>query len=269
MRSSTEGRRLTRRHRMALGLAPHVDPEWAEEFAIELRVLGLAGARIGDALGEVSSHCQDSKESAAQAFGDPADYARSLQLPIHTDTSPRAMLRSLSPTGLQILGMFILIRGFTAWRESGQLEITTAQLAAVGVVVLVGLLLARFADPVVRFTAHYPVLAVIIAMACGAPLGFSSRLPNEGIGQIAAGWSLVAGSAALIGGVVWAIMRRPPSASQDGPVTSPLDPTGKHPGHGMSGPFLRLASSSMLGTVFFTSLTLFLLAWIWWLTRAR
>lgn len=269
MRSSTEGQRLTRRHRVALGFAPHVDPGWAEEFAIELRVLGVAGVRIGDALGEVSSHCLESKESAPQAFGDPVDYARSLQLPIHTDTSPRAMLRSLSPAGLQILGMFILVRAFAAWRESGQLEITTAQLAAVLVVVLAGLLLARFADPVARFTAHYPVLAVIIAMACGAPLGLSSRFPNEGIGQIAAGWALAAGSAALIGGGVWAIMRRTASPSQDGPVTSPLDPKGTHPGYGIPGPLLRLVSSSMLGSVCFTSLTVLLLAWIWWLTRAQ
>ena len=269
MRSSIEGQKPARGQRIALGLAPDVDPDWAKEFAIELRLLGVTGARIGDALGEVNSHCQESEESAPQAFGDPADYARSLQLPIQTDTSPRAMLRSLSPAGLQILGMFILIRGFTAWRENGQLEITTAQLAAVGVVVLMGLLLARFAGPVVRFTAHYPVLAVIIAMACGAPLGFSSRFPSQVIGQIAAGWSLAAGSAALIGGGVWAIMRRPASPSQDGPVTSPLNPKGTHPGYGIPGPLLKLVSSSMLGTVCFASLTVLLLAWIWWLTRAQ
>ena len=84
------------------------------------------------------------------------------------------MLRSLSPTLLQILGMFMLIRGFTAWRESGQLEITTAQLVAVVVVGLTALLLARFADPVVRFCADHRV-ALVIPMASGAALGFSPR----------------------------------------------------------------------------------------------
>lgn len=78
MRSSLAGQKLTRGRRIALGLAPHVDPNWAEEFAVELRLLGVAGARIGDVLGEVNPHCQESKESATQAFGDPADYARSL-----------------------------------------------------------------------------------------------------------------------------------------------------------------------------------------------
>src|ERR1035437_1295524 len=233
MRSSIESQKLTRGQRIALGLAPHVDPDWAKEFAIELRLLGVAGARIGDALGEVNSHCQESKESAPQAFGAPADYARSLPLPIHAGTSPRAVLFSLSPVVLQVLGMWMLIRGFTAWRESGQLEITTAQLAAVAVFVLLALLLARFADPVKRFCAHQPMLTSAIAVASGVALefGFSSRFPNEGIWQVAAGWSLVAGSAAQIGGIVWVILRRPDSGSADGTVTSPLDPTGKDLGY--------------------------------------
>jgi hypothetical protein len=270
MRSSTESQKLTRGQRIALGLAPDVDPDWAEEFAIELRLLGVAGARIGDALGEVNSHCQESKESARQAFGDPADYARSLQLPIHAGTSPRSMLGSLSPVVLQVLGMWMLIRGFTAWRESGQLEITTAQLAVVVVFVLLASLLARFADPVKRFYAHHPALTPAIAVACGVALefGFSSRFPNEGIWQLPVGWSLAAGSAAQIGGIVWVIMRQPNSGSSDGPVTSPLDPIGKDLGYyGIPGPLLKLVSSSMLGPLMLTSGTLFLLAVIWWLTR--
>jgi hypothetical protein len=270
MRSSIEGHEPTRGQRIALGLAPHVDPDWAEDFAIELRLLGVTGARIGDALGEVNSHYQESKERAPQAFGDPADYARSLQLPIHPGTSPRAMLFSLSPIVLQVLGVWMLIRGFTAWRESGQLEITTAQLAVVVVFVLLASLLARFADPVKRFYAHQPMLTSAIAVASGVALefGFSSRFHSEGIWQVAAGWSLAAGSAAQIGGIVWVIMRRLNSGSPDGPVTSPLDPIGKDLGYyGIPGPLLKLVSSSMLGPVLFTSGTLFLLAVIWWLTR--
>ena len=78
MRSSIEAKKPSRRHRISLGLAPHVDPVWAEQFAIELRSLGVAGARIGDVLREVDSHCQEGDQSAPQAFGDPADYARRL-----------------------------------------------------------------------------------------------------------------------------------------------------------------------------------------------
>ena len=269
MRSSTQPRTLTRRHRTALGLAPDLDPRWSEEFAIELRCQGVGGARIGDALAEASSHCRQSQESALAAFGDPAGYARSLHLPIHTNTSARAMLASLSPVVLQVLGMWMLIRGFTTWRESGQLEITTAQLAVVVVFVLLALLLTRFADPVKRVYAHHPALTPAIAVASGVALEFGfSRFPNAGIWQLPAGWSLAAGSAAQIGGMVWVILRRPNSGSPDGPVTTPLDPTGKDLGYyAIPGPLLKLVSSSMLGPVMLTSGTLFLLALIWWLTR--
>jgi predicted anti-sigma-YlaC factor YlaD len=79
--------------------------------------------------------------------------------------------------------MWMLIRGFGAWRESGQLEITTAQLAVVAGFVLAALLLTRCADLVKRFYAHHPVLTSAIAAASGVALefGFSSRFPNEGI----------------------------------------------------------------------------------------
>ena len=87
MRSSIEAKKPSRRHRISLGLAPHVDPVWAEQFAIELRSLGVAGARIGDALREVDSHCQEGDQSAPQAFGDPADYARRLRYR-YTPTPP-------------------------------------------------------------------------------------------------------------------------------------------------------------------------------------
>jgi hypothetical protein len=115
------------------------------------------------------------------------------------------MLLSLSPVVLLVLGMWMLIRGFTAWRESGQLEITTAPLAVVVVFVLLASLLARFADPVKRSYAHPPILASVIAVASGVALefGFSSRFPNEGIWQLPAGWSLAAGSAAQTGGLSW------------------------------------------------------------------
>lgn len=128
------------------------------------------------------------------------------------------------------------------------------------------MVLARFAELVLRFCAHHR-LAWIIAMASGAALGFSSRFLDHVIWGVAAGWSLVAGTAPLIAGVVWAIAHHRAHGSQDGPVTSPLDTMGRHPGYGIPAPLLKLVSSSMLGTLCLTSSTMFLLALIWWLTR--
>jgi len=267
MRLSTEGRVTTRRHRIARGLAPHVDPVWAEEFAIELRLLGVGGTRIGDALSEVDSHCAESEENAPRAFGDPAEYARRLELPTDTDTSPRALLRSVLPTVLQVLGMFILMFGFTAWRQSGQLEITSADLVTVTVFLLEVLVLLSFADPVLRLVTHYPVLLGIVFMATFAPVAFSFRFLDDVIWRVAAGWNLAAWAAALIGGVVWAIARHRAYGPQDGPITSPLGKTGAHPSDVAPGPLLRLVSSSLLGTALISLGTLSLLAVIWWLTR--
>ena len=264
MRSSTQPRTLTRRHRTALGLAPDLDPRWSEEFAIELRCQGVGGARIGDALAEASSHCRQSQESALAAFGDPAGYARSLHLPIHTNTSARAMLASLSPVVLQVLGMWMLIRGFTAWRGSGQLQVTTAQLAAVAALVPGAMFLARFGEAVVRLCARHrhAVLFIAVGSGAGLELGLSSRFHSEGIWWVAAGWSLAAGAAVLAGGSAWAIARyraRP----QDGPVTSPLGAAGGHPSDVGPGLGYRLLSSPLIGTALTWLGTLFLLAVIW------
>lgn len=98
-------------------------------------------------------------------------------------------------------------------------------------------------------------------------MGFSSRFLDHVIWGVAAGWSLVAGTAPLIAGVVWAIAHHRAHGSQDGPVTSPLDTMGRHPGYGIPAPLLKLVSSSMFGTLCLTSSTMFLLALIWWLTR--
>jgi hypothetical protein len=267
MSSSTKGREATRRHRIARGLAPHVDPVWAEGFAIELRLLGVRGTLIGDALGEVDSHCEESEESAPEAFGDPAEYARSLQLPVPADTSPRALLRHVSPTVLQVLGMFMLLWGFTAWREGGQLEITSAHLVTVTVFVLGALALVRFAEPVLRSVVHYPVLLGVVVMASSAACALSFRFLDEVIWRVAAEWSLAVGASALIGGVVWTFARHSAHGSQDGAITSPLGKKGAHPGDVVPGPLLRLVSSPLLGTASISLWTLFLLAVTWWLTR--
>lgn len=61
-------------------LAPHVEPSWLDAFVLALRVHGVPGTLIGDALAEVESHCAEAGEPAAEAFGDPVAYAQSLEL---------------------------------------------------------------------------------------------------------------------------------------------------------------------------------------------
>jgi hypothetical protein len=129
------------------------------------------------------------------------------------------------------------------------------------------LVLVSFADPVLRLVTHHSMLLGIVGMASSAAVAFSFRFLDDVIWRVAAGWSLAAGAAALIGGVVWAIARHRAYGPQDGPITSPLGKTGAHPSDVAPGPLLRLVSSSRLGTALISLGTLSLLAVIWWLTR--
>jgi hypothetical protein len=69
MNSTTEGRKSTRWYARERALAPHVDKKWAQDFILELRLLGVQGVRIGAALSEVESHCSESGQGAGQTFG--------------------------------------------------------------------------------------------------------------------------------------------------------------------------------------------------------
>jgi len=80
---------------------------WLRDFALLLRTRGVDGARIGDALAEVESHCDDSGQEPTEAFGEPADYAASLHLPTTKPTN-WTMNVILPVLGLVIGANFVL-----------------------------------------------------------------------------------------------------------------------------------------------------------------
>lgn len=71
--------------------------------------------------------------------------------------------------------MFILMWGFTAWRQGAQFEITSAHLVTLTVFLLGALVLVRFADPVLRLVTHHPVLLGVVLMASSSAGAFSFR----------------------------------------------------------------------------------------------
>ncbi len=97
--SDTTRYTIERRH------APHVDPRWAEALLLELRLQGVAGARIGAVLAEVDAHVVDSGETAQEAFGDPVAYARSLDLPEDPAQSSSSIGRTVAASAVQTVGM--------------------------------------------------------------------------------------------------------------------------------------------------------------------
>jgi hypothetical protein len=49
--------------------------QWRDAFVTEMRLRGMPGRQIGEALAEVDAHCADSGQDPGEAFGDPAGYA--------------------------------------------------------------------------------------------------------------------------------------------------------------------------------------------------
>jgi hypothetical protein len=51
---------------------------WHDTFITELRLREIPGDRIGEVLAEIDTHCADSGQTPAEAFGDPIVYAASV-----------------------------------------------------------------------------------------------------------------------------------------------------------------------------------------------
>jgi len=229
-----------------------VDEKWAGGFILELVVLHIEGARIGAALSEVESHCSDSGQSAQQAFGDPIEYARGLQLPVETDHSARGMLRSVAPVMVQVLGMTVLNWSFEDWLRRQQLEITTGHLVNQLVFLLVLVALFRFADALYRTAARHPIRSAILlflAFTATAATGVAAlMLLDEVIWLVPAGWGLAAGATTLAGGVVWAVARLRAYGSEEVRITSPFEPADTSSSNKATGPLGKLSGSSWLAT---------------------
>jgi len=249
-------------------LAPHVDGTWAENFVLELRLLGVSGDDIGSALSEVESHCADSGESAPDAFGDAITYARSLDLPGTEDVSARVALREFAPTAVQFAGMSLLSWSFDPMLRGRPLEFTVGFLVGALVTAIALTAVVRFADPALRLLVRHPVRAglllagwmfVVIGVGVAALL-----LWDVPIWRVGAGWGLAAGAGLLAAGVGWALVRIRAGHGLDDKITSPLAPLPPAPtrlGRLIESPlFATLTATAMFpaGTVFLLLLSLLL-----------
>ncbi|GEN80369.1 hypothetical protein [Actinotalea fermentans] len=219
----TRDRRAARLDRFEVerALAPHVDPEWAEAAILELRLLGVAGDRIGAALAEVDAHCLDSGEPAAEAFGDPVAYARSLDLPAE-DASRRGVLLAALPPLLQVLGMLVALAGVTALRRDTSLEITTGVAAMVAMLLVCVAIVALRDTAVLRLLIHHPLVAgVALALAVGT-MAAVAALGSGTLVALPAVPGLVVGVATLAAATAWSRRRH---EADESPLVAPTGPT--------------------------------------------
>ncbi len=224
---SAKDRTLPRPYAMERWLAPHVDRRWAQTFMVELRLAGVDGTQIGSALSEVESHCAESGQSAEQSFGEPARYARSLQLQAANDSSTLGIFRSTMTILVQVVGMTILNWSFEDWLRGPRLDITNGQLVAAAFVVLGYVALIRYADPLLRTLVHHPIHSVMLTyLAWAAAFVVPLIVLDDVIWQGLALWGVVLGTAVLGGGVVWAVAHLRSYGSQEDPITSPFEQAG-------------------------------------------
>ncbi|WP_022922823.1 hypothetical protein [Ornithinimicrobium pekingense] len=143
-------------------IAPHVEKGWRDDFIIELRLLGVAGDRIGDALVTVDSHVAESGEGALEAFGEPVPYAR--EIARSSGKEPSWSINSWTVLGnvAGLVGMLAAVRALTGWLEGGPLAITVGD--GVGLLLLLALMGAvlRWPTPLIRVAVEHRVAVSLL-----------------------------------------------------------------------------------------------------------
>ena len=241
-------------------LAPHVEETWAEGLVLELRLQGVSGPAIGEALSEVESHCAESGESAHHAFGDAVEYARSLRLPRGEGTRVRDVAAAAAPTVVQVVGMQATVWTFMAWSTSADLEITTGQLLWVALLVGAMAGIVRFWEKVLRFVVHHPVGTVLALTASTGLLALVTVLTSEVVAAVPAAPALAVSTLVLLGGAAWERART--RSGVDDEITSPL---GRKTAPDETGPQRHL--TSLLSSVTYLTIpacTVIFTAVVWW-----
>ncbi len=143
--------------------------KWTEDFVVELRLRGVTGRDIGDALKHVESYCQDSGESPDEAFGPAPDYARSLPFAPGRldDVSAGRMIRVGVPSFIGLVGMLLSLTTVEAWRSGGEVPFTSGWLVLLAVTVALSVAAAAWLDAIAR---HRVPVGIVGAAIYGAAL---------------------------------------------------------------------------------------------------
>jgi len=192
-----------------------VPAPWRDAFVLAMRERDADGRRIGDALAEVHQFCADSGQDAAEAFGEPHEYAAGL-VAVPLDRSAARDLRLSVPDLVGLVGMLLVLWAVLA--EGGPVTVTVGHLAGAAVI-------AVGAAVVVRLTTTGHGL-VVTWLVCTAVLGVVVALlllVTRPVVTLPAGVAVAAGVVLLVGEAVWQTLRerRAPTADV---VADPFEP---------------------------------------------
>lgn len=196
----------SKRRSLEQELAPHVEKRWAENFNLELRLAGVAGTDIGAALAEVESHCAESGDDAADAFGPAIDYARELDLPRSEAQSHRRILVGVLPTLIQLAGMTAVVWSAPALELGEGLSATSGMLISLVVLATVLGVISLRPEPVLRLVVFRPWLAWVAMMAVMAAVVVPIVMMQQQAFAVPAAAALVCGAIVLLAGLVWDLL---------------------------------------------------------------
>lgn len=83
---------------------------YVDDLAFQLRLRDVPGERVGQILAEVQSHLDDSGESPADAFGPPAEYAKTLAAAVPAPKPNLAIIVAICGS-LGSFGGFLILNG--------------------------------------------------------------------------------------------------------------------------------------------------------------
>lgn len=153
---------------------PRASEKWFEDFVVELRMRGVSGDEIGDALAVVKDHCAASGESPEEAFGAAADYAHSLELhPAGLDVG--GALSALAPALLLTAGVVVVLDTVTAYRNGTLVPVSWGSIVGLALLVILGLALTwQMRELVRRPVLGGAVLAAFFAALLAAQVVWST-----------------------------------------------------------------------------------------------
>ncbi|UJP40542.1 hypothetical protein [Cellulomonas palmilytica] len=209
----TDHARGGRRFAVEQALAPHVEPQWAQDVLLELRVLGVDGTDIARVLSDVEVHVVATGVAAATAFGDPVAYARSLALPVEPDDGQDARGVDVLQSAAQIVGVIVLFGGASALGRGEDAAVTWGMLCSALLATGATALLLRHGERVLRAVVRsrarrFLVTVLAIAMVVAVLLAvLPTLLLTAEAFTLRAEVALVVGAVLFLGATTLGIVR--------------------------------------------------------------
>jgi multidrug transporter EmrE-like cation transporter len=147
--------------------------DWDREFVLLLRIRGIDGAGIDEALAEVEARCAISGYTPREAFGDPVGYASNLRV-LSPRSAPWSKTVILPVLGL-VVGVNLALAALLKWSDG--VAVTFGLIASIVVfVAFVAMLIAWLTTVLRSRTAYLAWFGAAFALMVAPPLLFRQQL---------------------------------------------------------------------------------------------